>query len=240
MRIIAPMIGQPLSRCALFVLLPALLSAQGWTAEEVAPEAAKKLPFEDEIKRYEEADRKSPPPKGAVLFVGSSSIRMWRTLAADMAPLTVINRGFGGSKACDVLNFIDRIVTPYAPQSIVYYEGDNDLQAGRKPEQIRDDVRAFAGQVCAALPGVKIYMLSIKPSPSRAKLWPSAQEANKLLREFAKETKGVAYVDVSTEMLKDGQARQELFLQDNLHMNPDGYAIWTRIIKAALTGGGVE
>jgi len=223
--------------CLLFLVL---LPAQGRTAEAAPPAEAKKLPFEDEIKRYEEADKKSPPPKGAVLFVGSSSIRMWRSVAADMAPLPAVNRGFGGSKASDVLNFIDRIVTPYEPGSIVYYEGDNDLQSGRKPEQIRDDVKTFVEKVRAALPQVKIYVLSVKPSPSRARLWPSAQETNKLLRELAKETKGVAYIDVAGEMLKDGQARSELFLKDNLHMNAEGYAIWTRIVKAALTGNEPE
>jgi lysophospholipase L1-like esterase len=122
----------------------------------------------------------------------------------------------------------------------VYYEGDNDLQSGRKPEQIRDDVKTFVEKVRAALPQVKIYVLSVKPSPSRARLWPSAQETNKLLRELAKETKGVAYIDVAGEMLKDGQARSELFLKDNLHMNAEGYAIWTRIVKAALTGNEPE
>jgi len=230
----------PISSRVLCVLLPVMLQVQGWTAEETQPSGTKKLPFEDEIKRFEEADKNSPPPKGALLFVGSSSIRMWRTLAADMAPWGAINRGVGGSKASDVLYFIDRIVIPYRPQSIVYYEGDNDVAAGRKPEQVRDDFKAFVERVRAALPEARIYVLSIKPSPSRAKLWPSAQEANKLLQECARETKGVAYIDVATEMLKDGQARPELFLEDNLHMNSAGYAIWTRIVKAALAGKEAE
>ena len=208
--------------------------------EAAAKTAEKKLPFEDDIRRYEEADKRTPPPKGAVLFIGSSSIRMWNTLAKDMAPLTVLNRGFGGSRASDVLNFIDRIVIPYQPKSIVYYEGDNDLASGRKPEQIRDDVRKFVEQVRAALAEVPVYVISIKPSPSRAKLWADGQVANNLLLEYAKTAKGVTFIDVATEMLKDAEAYPQLFLKDNLHMNAQGYAIWTRIIKAALTGNEAE
>lgn len=219
--------------CGLMVL-SAFCAAGLFGAARAVEEAAKKVPFEDDIAKYEEADKKTPPPKGAVLFVGSSSIRMWRTVAKDMAPLTVLNRGFGGSKASDALYFADRIVIPYAPKAIVYYEGDNDLAAKRKPEQVRDDVKAFVEKVRAALPDVPIHIISIKPSPSRAKLWPVAEEANKLLQDYAKTVKGVTYVDVATEMMKDGKAREELFGKDMLHMNADGYAIWTKKVKEAL------
>ena len=219
------------------LLVAVLAMAVAWTArcEEGTKDApAKKLPFEAEIRKYEEGDQKSPPPKGAVLFVGSSSIRMWKTLEKDFAPLAVLNRGFGGSKASDVLPFVERIVTPYEPKQIVYYEGDNDIVSGRKPEQVRDDVKAFVEQVRAKLPDARIYLIAVKPSPSRFKQWPAYQELNKLLQDYAKAAKGVAYVDVVPEMLKDGQPRPELFLKDMLHMNADGYAIWTKAVRAAL------
>lgn len=226
-------------RClrGLGLLVALSVAAVVWPArcEEQTKEAPpKKLPFEDEIRKYEEADKKAPPPKGAVLFVGSSSIRMWRTVEKDMAPLPALNRGFGGSKAADVLPFVDRIVTPYAPKAIVYYEGDNDIVSGKKPEQVRDDVAKFVDAVRKALPDVPIYVIAVKPSPSRVKHWPAYQELNKLLQEYAKAAKGVTYVDVATEMLKDGQPRPELFLKDMLHMNADGYAIWTKTVRAAL------
>ncbi|MCY3023257.1 MAG: SGNH/GDSL hydrolase family protein [Planctomycetota bacterium] len=216
------------------VVVGIVLCRLGWAAEQPPSAPAKEHAFEKDIKQYEAADQKTPPPKGAILFVGSSTIRMWKTLEKDMAPLTVMNRGFGGSQVSDVVYYADRIVIPYQPKSIVFYAGDNDLASGKQPAQILDGFKAFVEKVRTALPDVPIYFFSIKPSPSRAKLWPTAQDANKLVQEYAQKATGVTYVDVATEMLKDGQARPELFLKDMLHMNADGYAIWTRIVKAAL------
>lgn len=224
------------SRTRVLPILFLLLASRAALAAEETQPVPKKVPFEADIAKYEEADKKTPPPKGAVVFVGSSSIRMWKTLEKDFAPLSVLNRGFGGSKASDVLPFVDRIVTPYEPKQIVYYEGDNDIVSGKKPSRVRDDVKAFVDLVRAKLPEAKVYLICVKPSPSRVKHWPVYEELNKLLQEFAKETKGVTYVDVATEMLKDGQPRPELFLKDMLHMNADGYVIWTRKVKEALEG----
>lgn len=116
----------------------------------------------------------------------------------------------------------------------MYYEGDNDVIAKRKPEEIRDDVKAFVEKVRTALPDVPVHILSIKPSPSRAEAWPAAEAANKLLRKYAVSAKAVSYVDVATEMMKNGKPCEDLFLKDMLHMNAEGYALWTRKVKESL------
>src|SRR5687767_2366409 len=123
--------------------------------------------WEREITTFEARDRTNPPPKGAVLFVGSSSIRMWTNLAADFPKLQVINRGFGGSAVADTTHFADRIIFPYEPAKIVLYAGDNDIARGDSPEEVLQNFQAFVKKVHVQLPKTKIYFLAIKPSPSR-------------------------------------------------------------------------
>ena len=123
-------------------------------------------PWEPDIRRFEEADRAQPPPAGAVVFVGSSSIALWHTLAQDFPFTPVINRGFGGSDLTDSLIFARRIVTPYRPRLVVMYAGDNDLAGGKPPERLAADFEAFVGVVRAELPGVPIAYIAIKPCPS--------------------------------------------------------------------------
>ena len=183
--------------------------------------------WERDMQRFAAADAAQPPPKGAVLFVGSSSIRLWETLAQDFPGMATINRGFGGSEIRDSTWYADRIVVPYAPRTIVFYAGENDLNSGRSPQQVRDDFRAFVRRVRSELPRVRIVLVSIKPSPLRAAQLPAQREANALLREEVAKTKNATFVDVATPMLgADGQPRAELFGEDRLHMNPAGYALW--------------
>lgn len=160
---------------------------------------------------------------------------MWQSLAQDMAPLMVLNRGFGGSQAEHAVHYIDRIVLPYRPYAIVFYEGDNDLAAGGTPEQFLAHCRRFAEIVRQALPKCRIYFLSIKPSFARLQVWPQMQAANALVKEFCRNTEGLAYIDVSTAMFDpDGQLKTNIFMPDNLHLNAEGYQIWTRIIRQRL------
>lgn len=192
-------------------------------------------PFEEVIQRFKVQDRKNPPPKNAFLFVGSSSIRMWKSLAEDMAPLPVINRGFGGSQAEHVLHYLDEIVLSYRPKAIVFYEGDNDLAAGVSPEAFLARCRVFAEKVHSSLPETRIYFLSIKPSGLRYHIWPKMQQANQLLQTFAKEHEYLDYIDIGTAMHdSSGRLRQDIFLPDDLHMNARGYAIWTKIVRERL------
>jgi lysophospholipase L1-like esterase len=188
--------------------------------------------FEDDIEAFEAADRAHAPPQGAVLFVGSSSIRFWDTLERDFPGVPVINRGFGGSSIADCIWYADRIVIPYHPRRIVFYAGDNDVAAGRKPEEVRDDFRRFVEKVRRALPGVPIVFVSIKPSLERWKLVDRMKKSNELIRKYAASSDKITYIDVFAPMLgADGRPRKELFRADGLHMTPAGYALWARLLR---------
>jgi lysophospholipase L1-like esterase len=200
------------------------------------PAAPTSQPFEKEIQAFEAADRKQMPPSGGVLFVGSSSIRLWKTLAQDFPDAAVINRGFGGSKIPDSTRYAPKIVLPYKPKTVVFYAGDNDLAQGRTPEGVLEDFKAFVRTVHTELPQTRILFIAVKPSPSRWKIVEKVREANRLIREFTQtDAKRLGYIDVFTPMLgPDGQPRPELYVQDQLHMTPKGYELWTALVKEQL------
>jgi lysophospholipase L1-like esterase len=207
---------------------PAAVTAPVTAANPAAP----KLPrWETNIQKFEAADRQSPPPQNAVLFIGSSSIVNWKTLARDFPDVPTINRGFGGSQIADSTRFVDRIVVPYRPLRIVFYAGDNDIAAGKSPESVLADFAAFVTKVRAGLPDVPIVFISIKPSISRWKMHETMEKANRLIRDWAALQKDVTYVDVWTPMLgADGKPRPELLGPDRLHMTPAGYVLWKSIL----------
>lgn len=200
-----------------------------------AQNAVDPLRFEKEIAAFEQEDRENPPPANPILFIGSSSIRMWKTLAEDMAPLPVINRGFGGSHASDAIYYFDRIVLPYRPKAIVFYEGDNDIASGKPPQMVFDDFKTFVDLVRTNLPGTPVFYLPIKPSVSRWGVWNEMSEANQLIKEYTDKQKDLHYLDTASVMLdKNGVVRRDIFLDDNLHMNALGYDLWTGVVKPAL------
>ena len=191
--------------------------------------------FEAEIRNFELADANRPPATNAVLFVGSSSIRLWEGLPQDFAPTPVLQRGFGGSHLADVIEFTDRIVLPYQPRLILLYAGDNDLNAGKPPAQVFADFKTFVAKVHARLPRARIAFISIKPSPSRWHLVEQVKSANKLIRDFTKSDRRLEFIDVFNPMLdKQGQVRGELFGPDALHLNRQGYELWRDVIKPHL------
>lgn len=227
-------------RAALLLLL--LLAVCGHAQPPELPAAAPPPPvdavsspdWEADMRRFAAEDAARPPPRGAVLFVGSSSIRMW-DLDAAFPELATVNRGFGGSQLRDATWYADRIILPYAPRTIVLYAGDNDLEAGRTPHQVREDFRAFVQRVRRGLPHARIVCLSIKPSPARAHLLQAVHAANVLLRQEAARWDRVEFVDVAAPMLDGGgQPRRELFLEDDLHLNAAGYALWRRLLLPHL------
>lgn len=180
-------------------------------------------------------DAAHPPPQHGVLFVGSSSIRMWTTLAQDFPGLPVIGRGFGGSTIPDSTFYADRIVVPYHPKLIVIYAGDNDVEAGHSPAQVLADFKAFVARVRRDLPHVAIAFVSIKPSVARWKLWPRMREANTGIERWAATQRDIVYVDTASKMLDaNGGPRPELLRKDGLHMRPAGYAIWIAALKPVL------
>jgi lysophospholipase L1-like esterase len=192
-----------------------------------------------EIAAFQVADRAHPPAPGAVLFIGSSSIRLWTSLATDFPEVRTLNRGFGGSEIADSTRFADRIVAPYHPRVIVMYAGDNDLEAGNSPQRVRDDFAAFVRKARAVDPGVPIAFIAIKPSMARKALLPKIREANTLVRDWAATQQDVAYLDIFTPMLgKDGQPQAKWFVQDGLHMNRTGYELWIGIVRPWLDAHG--
>jgi len=214
---------QPL-RIALFLTLSAL-GALGQTTNR----------WDKAIAAFETQDRTNPPPKGAILFIGSSSIRLWKTLAEDLPDHEVINRGFGGSQIEDSIHFVDRMVVPYQPKRIVMYAGGNDINGGKTPEQVASDFKAFVARVHAKLPSTRIAYISIAGNPARWAQVERVKAANGLIREFTTTDKRLSFIDVFPHMLgKDGMPLPDIFVDDRLHMNEKGYAIWKRVVGAAL------
>lgn len=191
--------------------------------------------LEDEVRAYEIQDAASPPPKDAILFVGSSSIKGWSNLAASFPNHTVLNRGFGGSQMSDLLEFFGRLVVPYDPPLIVVYEGDNDLAGSKTAQQVFAEYQDFAARVEQRLPDAEIAFIAVKPSPSRVGVMGKMADFNEMLRAFCVQNPRFRFVDVFTPMLNTaGQPRPELFQGDMLHMNAAGYAIWTSLIGPVL------
>lgn len=192
--------------------------------------------FEKHIKKFEEQDQKKPQPEGAIVCVGSSSMRGWHwSIKKDLAPLTLIPRGFGGSNMNDVLFFMDRIVTNYKPRAILLYEGDNDMAAKNTPEEFLAKFNEFVTKVHKVLPETRIYVLAVKPSISRWKIWPQMKKSNELLKAACDKNDLLTFIDIATPMLgEDGKPKPEIFKKDNLHMNRAGYDIWTNAVKPVL------
>ena len=194
--------------------------------------------FEETIQRFEALDLANPPPTGAIVLTGSSSIARWNVQAAKaLAPLTVIPRGFGGSVMNDVLHYLDRVAINYRPRAILIYEGDNDT--GRSPpiptETILDQLRQIIARIHQELPDARIYVLSVKPSIRRWKVWHLAQEVSAGYQAIAEQNPLVYYVDIATPLLNaDGSLRPDIFVADELHLNDLGYSIWGKAIRDAL------
>jgi lysophospholipase L1-like esterase len=215
-------------------LLAFLVSALSLTSFYGADAPADPGRWEKAIAAFERADHGKSPPKQAVLFVGSSSIRLW-DLARSFPDTVMLNRGFGGSQLADAAHFVPRIVVPYEPRLVVLYSGDNDLAAGKTPDQVLADFRAFERAVHAGLPKTPILVLSIKPSLRRWALWERMQRANALIEACCRQDPRLRYLDVATPMLgQDGQPRPELFREDGLHLNDKGYALWASLLRPYL------
>lgn len=222
----------------------AVLSVMVWAAlawgQQAKPATQPKPRFINEIEAFEAKDKQSPPAPGGILFVGSSTIRIWKTDEA-FPGLPVTNRGFGGSHISDSVEYADRIILPYKPKMIVFYAGDNDIAAGKSPERVAKDFETLLAKIRAALPETKVLYLAIKPSVSRWKLIDKMRDANNRIAAIAAKDPLVTVVSMEQEMLgADGKPRPELFREDGLHMNPKGYEIWNKKLSPyveAAAGG---
>jgi lysophospholipase L1-like esterase len=190
--------------------------------------------WEADIAAFEAADRINPPPKGCIVFVGSSSIRLWKTLAQDFPGLPVVNRGFGGSQLADSVHFADRIIVPYVPRQVVIYAGGNDINAGKSPEVVYGDFVALVAKLRSRLPRARLAFISCQVAPVR---WPDVEKIrrfNSLVESFCRRH-GIAFINTFPLVLgPDGQPRPDLFVADRLHMNEKGYTIWRQTVAPYL------
>jgi len=217
---------------ALACLVPPTCLAQSPVGQA---KAQAKIPFENEILAFEASDRTNPPPKDAILFIGSSSIRLWKTLAKDFPKHKVINRGFGGSQIIDSVNYADRIVLPYRPRHIILYAGGNDINGGKSPDQVLADYKAFVAKVHSALPKTRITYISVAPNPARWAQVERVKAANQLIAEHVKADSRLGFINVFPEMLgPNGQPKPDIYVEDRLHMNAKGYELWTGIVGKYL------
>ncbi|NOK57747.1 MAG: hypothetical protein GFH27_549287n51 [Chloroflexi bacterium AL-W] len=194
--------------------------------------------WESAIVDFEAMDREISPPQDAVVFVGSSSIRNWETLAEDMAPLPVIQRGFGGAKIDDIVYYVDRIVTVYKPRAVVLFAGSNDLIGytnDKTPEEILASYVTFASIVHTTLPETHIYYIAISPTGRRWEQWPDIQRTNRLIYEYTLLDPRLSFIDTTTVLLNENDLpNDDFFWSDQLHLSAAGYAAWTSVIRPIL------
>lgn len=222
-------------RNGLTVTALGLLWLAGLSVSWAAPATNEFTRWEKDIAAFEASDKTNPPPKGAILFIGSSSIRMWKSLAQDFPQHQVINRGFGGSQVADSTYFAERIALPYEPRLIVIYAGGNDINSKKTPERVFANFQAFVAKIHAKLPETRIAYISIAPNPARWAQIEQIKSANKMIEDFTKTNPKLAFINVFPAMLgEDGLPKPDIYLPDKLHMNTNGYAIWRKVVEPYL------
>lgn len=192
------------------------------------------LRFKDQINTFMEWDGKNSFQEEAVLFVGSSSIRLWKSHNA-FPECPVINRGFGGAHISDVQFYYEKVIQKYAPSVIVFYAGDNDIAAGKSVEQVFNDYKTLTDRIFSDNPEVLFVYLPIKPSSSRWNHWEEMNEVNEMIRSYNDKNDQLFYVDLAQPLLKsNGKPNDSLFLGDQLHLNEQGYEAWNQVLGPEL------
>ena len=190
--------------------------------------------WEKDSARFEAGDKTNPPPQNPIVFVGSSSIVKWKTLAEDFPDLPVMNRGFGGSQLADSVNYADRIVIPYAPREVVVYAGGNDLNAGKSPEIVYGDFVALMKKLHAGLPHAKLAFIASAPNHARWAQVENVRRLNSLAENYCRRH-GIAFINVFPLMIgQDGHPLPDIYVADGLHMNAKGYVIWRKAVAPYL------
>ncbi len=199
------------------------------------------LPFESEISAFERLDSLEKPAKGQILLYGSSTMRLWTTYQADLAGYKVINRGFGGSQMSDAVYYFDRVVLPLQPTWILLYEGDNDLNSGKSPEQVLVDYQAFMKLVKQKLPKTKVAIYTLRPSLARENRMAQQRQLNALFQKYCQKHRKRAYFIDAYNLLvtSEGKPNGDLLAADKLHLNAKGYAVWTQVTRDFLKKHGL-
>lgn len=223
-------------------LLILVLLVVGWLGFRINQEIGKRnsedpLVWEADIIALEERTQKLSPPENAIVFVGSSSIRLWNGLIDAMAPIPVIQQGFGGAKLHDLVYYADRLVNIYQPKAVVVFAGSNDITPGavKSPEQILKRYQQFVAKVRATHSELPIYYIAITPTPKRWEVWPDAQAANAVLQEYSERTAGLFYIDTGPSLMDStGMPDLENYSFDKGHLSDKGYSVWTSIVRPRL------
>lgn len=190
--------------------------------------------FDKEIDNFERLDKIQFPEPNSIVFVGSSTIRLWKSLADDMAPLKILSRGFGGAHMTHVLHNFERIITPYAPRAVVLFVGGNDLAAGLTAEELIMDYEKFLAKLNSQLPKTDLWILGMKPSKSRWNLWREMKEVDTGLQKFAAEHSKVNFVELGSSLLSSEGVPDDVYINDGLHLNSEGYRRWSQKLKPLL------
>ncbi|HQR33903.1 MAG TPA: GDSL-type esterase/lipase family protein [Blastocatellia bacterium] len=192
--------------------------------------------WEKDIAAFEQNDRTTPPPLNAIVFTGSSTILLWKTMAEDLPDHKVINRGFGGSQIVDATHFADRIIFPLKPKMVLIRSGGNDIFSGKSPEQVFADFKDFVAKIHGKLPKTEIVYIALSPSVARWNQADKERVLNAMVKEFVKTSKNVKYLDDADISLgPDGKPRPELFIADKLHFNAEGYKLFSAKVRAFLS-----
>jgi len=209
-----------------------VFAAMSFAADKDVPQSIAR--WQKDMDKFAKKDQESPVEPGGVVFVGSSSIRMW-DLDKSFPKLNAVNRGFGGSRLEDSVHYADQIILPYKPRAVVVYAGDNDVAADYTPERIHEDFQQFVATIREELPQTKILYIAVKPSLKRWNLIQEVRETNKLIAQQCAQTENCEFIDIDGPMLgEDGKPRPELFKGDGLHMTDEGYAVWAKELEPHL------
>lgn len=221
--------------------LPALFISIGLPlcAEDPAPDAFAR--WAPDIAAFATRDAAAPPAKGALLFVGSSSIRMW-DLKASWPGRATINNGFGGSTLADSIHYFEQLFAPYKPGAVILYAGDNDINKGLSAAEVAADFTTLATAISTSFPKTPVVYLAIKPSQARWELWPEMKAANDLIAAQCHEHESWYFADTAAPMLAESDAAPpaKWFIEDGLHLSPFGYREWTRVVNEVLTAAAVQ
>ena len=203
----------------------------------VAAVSAQQPAFYNDIQNFKKKDAEQMPAKHSILFVGSSSFTKWTDVQDYFPGYPIINRGFGGSTLPDVIRYADDVIFPYQPKQVVIYCGENDLASSDtvSAATVVARVKTLFGMIRQKLGNVPVLFVSLKPSPSRSRLFPKMKDANAQIKTFLSKNKKAVFADVYSKMLdENGEPMKDIFLQDNLHMNAKGYAIWQKVLAPLL------